>query len=147
MQINVYNQLAGFYEKIWTNPKMKAQHCALYWFLVNQANRLMWPEWFSVPRDIAMNGSKINKRETYYKTISVLVELGLIEYIKSNNQHEAPHFKIISLSRKRDKQGTGTGTTSGTTSGSSRGLAGVPYKDNKTIDIKDNNTIEIKPWW
>lgn len=133
MQINVYNQLAGFYETIWTNPKMKSQHCALYWFLVNQANRLRWPEWFSVPRDIAMNGSKINKRETYYKTITVLVELKLIEYIKSTNQHEAPHFKIIRLSRKGDKQGTGTGTSRG----SSRGLAGEPYKDNNTLKHKD----------
>lgn len=132
MQINIYDQLAGFYETIWSNPKMKSQHCALYWFLVNQANRLRWPEWFSVPRDIAMNGSKINKRETYYKAISVLVELGLIDYIKSTNQHEAPNFKLKRLSRKRvnqgDRQGSGTG--------SSRGLAGVPYKDSNTIDIK-----------
>lgn len=133
MPINVYNQLSAFYETIWCNPKMKSQHCALYWFLVNQANRLRWPEYFSVARDIAMNGSKITRRETYYKTIDVLVELGLIEYIKSTNQHEASHFKLIRLSRKadnhRDKQRSG--------SVSSSGLAANPYKDNKTIINKD----------
>lgn len=133
MQINVYNQLAAFYEKIWSNPKMKPQHCALYWFLVNQANRLRWPEWFTVPRDIAMNGSKITKRETYYKAIKVLEEVGLIEYIKSTNQHEAPHFKLISLTRKRGKQGGKQGSTTG----GSKGPPGAPYKDNNTLINKD----------
>jgi hypothetical protein len=137
VQINVYNQLAAFYEKIWSNPKMKAQHSALYWFLVNQANRQRWPEWFTVPRDIAMNGAKISKRETYYNAVKVLVESGLIEYTKSTNQYEAPHFKLISLSRKRvnqgDKQGSGTG--------SSKGLAGAPYKDTKTLKHKDSCSV------
>ena len=114
---------------------MKPQHSALYWFLVNQANRQRWPEWFTVARDIAMNGSKITKRETYYKAIKVLEDVGLIEYIKSTNQHEAPHFKLIRLSRKRVRQGD--------KQGSSRGLAGAPYKDSK--DNKDNN--EIKAWF
>lgn len=133
MQINVYEQLAAFYETIWCNPKMKPQHSALYWFLVNQANRQRWPEWFTVPRDIAMNGSKITKRETYYKAIKVLEDMELIEYTKSTNQYEAPHFKLKRLSRKRVNQGVKQGSGNG----SSRGLAGVPYKDKNTLINKD----------
>jgi hypothetical protein len=84
-----------------------------------------------------MNGAKISKRETYYNAIKVLVDTGLIEYTKSTNQHEAPHFKLISLSRKRVKQGDKQGSGKG----SSRGLAGAPYKDTKTLKQKDSCSV------
>ena len=78
---HAYNQLSS-YKK------------SLYLFLLNQNNRANWVEWFKCPFDLAMSGSCISSKKTYYKCLNELMEWGLIEYRKGSNNWKAPLIKL-----------------------------------------------------
>src|SRR5690606_10250500 len=80
------------------NPgKVKPTHISLYLFLLNQNNRLMWVEWFKCPFDLAMQGSCIGSKSTYYRNLKELQNFGLIEYKEGLNNYKAPLIRLICL--------------------------------------------------
>ena len=96
MRINGFTQIKAFYS--WTfsnqNKHIKPQHISLYLFLLNQNNRANWIEWFKCPYDLAMTGSCISSKKTYYKCLNDLQEWKLIKYEKGVNNWKAPIIKL-----------------------------------------------------
>lgn len=96
MRINGFEQIKGFYSWAFNNQvlNVRTTHIALYMFLVNQNNRNSWVEWFKCPFDLAMGGSGITNKNTYYKTLNDLQEWNLIQYKKGVNNYKAPLIKL-----------------------------------------------------
>lgn len=98
-RINGFEQIKAFYSWVFDHADngMNPTHISLYLFLINQANRNNWVEWFKCPYDLGMAGSKIGSRNTYYRCLSDLKEWGLIDYEKGINYFKAPIIKIYPL--------------------------------------------------
>lgn len=96
MRINGFEQIKGFYSWVFENQdkNIRTTHISLYMFLINQNNRNNWIEWFKCPFDLAMSGSGITNKNTYYKTLNDLQDWGIIEYKKGVNNYKAPLIKI-----------------------------------------------------
>jgi len=96
MRINGFTQIKAFYSWSFDNQEkgVKPQHVSLYLFLLNQNNRNNWVEWFKCPYDLAMVGSCISSKKTYYACLKDLQEWGLIEYQKGVNNWKAPIIKL-----------------------------------------------------
>lgn len=99
MRINGFEQIKGFYSWVFNNQELgiKPQHCSLYVFLINQNNRNNWVEWFKCPLDLAMAGSCITSKKTYYQCLKDLTQWNLIEYTQGVNNWKAPVIKIKPL--------------------------------------------------
>ncbi len=97
-RINGFEQIKAFYSWVFNNPdKIRPTHISLYLFLINQANRSNWAEWFKCPYDLAMQGACIGNNGTYYKCLDDLQKWGLIEYKKGINNYKAPLINLICL--------------------------------------------------
>lgn len=96
MRINGFEQIKGFYSWVFANQDkdIKPQHTSLYVFLLNQNNRNNWIEWFKCPYDLAMAGSCISSKKTYYKCLTDLCDWGLIGYKAGVNSWKAPLIKL-----------------------------------------------------
>ena len=96
MRINGFNQIKAFYSWTFDNQdkQIKPHHISLYLFLLNQNNRANWIEWFKCPYDLAMTGSCIGSKKTYYKCLNELEEWKLIEYKRGLNEWKAPLIKL-----------------------------------------------------
>lgn len=107
MRIDGFKQIKAFYSWAFNNQDkgVKPQHMSLYMFLVNQNNRNNWVEWFKVPFDLAMAGSCISNKKTYYSCLQDLQEWKLIEYQKGVNNWKAPLVKLeVLLSTSTEPQ-------------------------------------------
>ncbi len=102
-RINGFEQIKAFYSWVFDNADkgVNPTHISLYLFLVNQANRNNWVEWFKCPYDLGMAGSKIGSRNTYYRCLSDLKEWGLIDYEKGINYFKAPIIKLYVLKNEQ----------------------------------------------
>jgi len=96
MRINGFTQIKAFYSWTFENQDkgVKPQHISLYLFLLNQNNRNNWIEWFKCPFDLAMTGSCISSKKTYYKCLNELKYWNLIDYKKGANNWKAPLIKL-----------------------------------------------------
>jgi len=96
MRINGFEQIKAFYSWTFDNQdkQIKPQHISLYLFLLNQNNRANWVEYFKCPYDLAMTGSCIGSKKTYYNCLNDLQEWRLIEYKKGSNNWKAPVIKL-----------------------------------------------------
>lgn len=96
MRINGFEQIKGFYSWVFHNQdkNIRTPHISLYMFLINQNNRNNWVEWFKCPYDLAMSGSGITNKKTYYKCLNELHDFGLIEYKKGSNNWNQALIKI-----------------------------------------------------
>lgn len=110
--MNGFEQIKNFYSWVFNNQDkgITPQHISLYNFLINQNNRNNWVEWFKCPYDLAMSGSCIGNKKTYYKCLEDLQDWKLIQYVKGVNNYKAPLIKIEVLNR------TSTGTATVPTS-------------------------------
>lgn len=97
-KINYFEQIKNYYTFVFNSEKdIRPVHTSLYFFLLNQNNRLGWVEWFKCPFDLGMQGAQINSKNTYYKTLQDLQDLELIKYQRGLNLHKAPKIYIIPL--------------------------------------------------
>ena len=102
-RINMFTQVRKFYSRVFDeNIDLRPTHVSLYFFLLNQNNRVNWTEWFKCPFDIAMTGALINSNKTYYKVLEDLKKFGFILYQKGKNNYKAPQISIIPLDNSTD---------------------------------------------
>lgn len=95
MRINGFEQIKALYSMVFESQyDFKPQHISLYVFLINQNNRNNWVEWFKCPYDLAMAGSCIGSKKTYYKCLNDLMDWGLLKYEKGSNDWKAPKIKL-----------------------------------------------------
>lgn len=96
MRINGFTQIKSFYSWSFSHQELriKPHHISLYLFLLNQNNRVNWVEWFKCPFDLAMIGSCISSKKTYYKCLNELQDWKLIKYKKGSNLWKAPLIKL-----------------------------------------------------
>lgn len=95
MRINGFEQMKAFYSWVFENQdKIKAHHISLYMFLLNQNNRNGWVEWFKCPFDLAMGGSCIGSKKTYYQSLQDLQDWELIQFTKGVNNWKSPLIKL-----------------------------------------------------
>ena len=96
--MNDYFKLVrNFWDFAFDNPeKIKANHCALYCFIVEHCNRLGWKSKFGLPTTMAKDAIGIRSYNTYIQTLNDLVNFGFIKLVeKSTNQYSS---NIIALS-------------------------------------------------
>ncbi|MBN1115792.1 MAG: hypothetical protein JXA77_01200 [Bacteroidales bacterium] len=96
--MNGYELSRSFFDWCFEHPdKIRPNHIALYFFIIEQCNRLGWKEKFGLPTSIAEEAIGIKSYNTYIKTLNDLVEFGFIKIIeKSKNQFTS---NIIALSK------------------------------------------------
>lgn len=100
-RIEIHNQLSCFYSIVFSGEhKFTPQHISLYCFLLNQNNRSFWVEWFKLPFDLAMAGSGLSSKKTYYKCLTDLQTWNLIKYERGQNHWKAPKISIKPLNIK-----------------------------------------------
>ena len=92
-----FKLLRNFWDFAFDNPeKIKANHCALYCFIVEHCNRLGWKSKFGLPTTMAKDAIGIRSYNTYIQTLNDLVNFGFIKLVeKSTNQYSS---NIIALS-------------------------------------------------
>lgn len=96
--MNGYNLSRNFWDFSFENPdKIKPNHIAVYFFAIEQCNRLGWKKKFSLPSSMVMEATSIRSYNSYIKVLNDLIDYGFIELIeKSKNQFTA---NIIALSK------------------------------------------------
>lgn len=92
-----FKLLRDFWDFAFDNPeKIKANHCALYCFIVEHCNRLGWKSKFGLPTTMAKDAIGIRSYNTYIQTLNDLENFGFINLVeKSKNQYSS---NIIALS-------------------------------------------------
>jgi len=128
--MDIYLLMRNFWDFSFENPeKITPTHCAIYFFAINQNNRLGWKEKFGFPSYHCMEAIGIKSRNTFYSAFDDLVEFGFIKIItKSKNQNSAT---IISLAQNLSRQKDSTRTA--------LDLATIRHEDSTdTIDIPRN---------
>ncbi len=97
MALKGYELSRNWFDFCFENPeKIKPNHTALYFFMIEHCNRLGWKEKFGLPTTMSMEAIGIKSYNTYINTFNELAEFGVIKIIeKSKNQYSA---NIIALS-------------------------------------------------
>jgi len=95
--MNTYNLSRAWFNFCFDNPeKIKPNHTAVYFFAIENCNRLGWKEKFRLPSQMAMEAVGIKSYNTYSKTFNDLIDWGFFTLIeRSKNQYSA---NIIALS-------------------------------------------------
>ena len=101
--MNSYELTRNWFDWCFENPeKIKPVHHAVYFFAIEQCNRLGWKEKFGFPSQMVMEAVGIKSWRTYSDALEDLVEWGFIKMIqKSKNQHSA---NVIAIAKKAKAQ-------------------------------------------
>lgn len=97
--MNGYELSRIWFDFCFENPeKIKPNHTALYFFIIEHCNRLNWKEKFGLPTSMSMEAIGMKTYKSYINTLTDLVDFGFIMMIeKSKNQYTA---NIIALDKK-----------------------------------------------
>lgn len=100
-----YSLSRQWFEWCFENPeKVSPNHCALYFFIIEQCNRLGWKEKFGLPMEVAKEAIGIKNFRTYSKTFDDLVAWGFITVQqKSKNQYSATVVAIVKNTKAHTK--------------------------------------------
>ena len=101
-----YELSRTWFDWAFENPeKIKPSHTALFFWIIEQANRMGWKEKFGLPTLHSMELLGIKSKNTYYSSLKDLVDWGFIIIIeKSKNQNSA---NIISISAASNFESAG----------------------------------------
>ena len=96
-ELNSYSLSRNWFDFAFDNPeKIKPNHTALYFFMIEHCNRLGWKRKFGLPTTMAKEAIGIRSYNTYIDTFNDLISFGFVDLIeKSTNQYSA---NIIALS-------------------------------------------------
>lgn len=108
--MNSYELSKNWFNWCFENPeKIRPNHTALYFYIVDQCNRLGWKEKFGLPMQMAKDAIGISNYRTYAKTFEDLTNWGFIQvYQKSKNQHSATVIGIAKNTKAIQKQSQST---------------------------------------
>lgn len=106
--MNSYELSRLWFDFCFENPeKIKPNHTALYFFIIEHCNRLGWKEKFGLPMEMAKEAIGISNYRTYSKTFEDLVEWGfIIVHQKSKNQYSANIIAIVQNTKANTKAST-----------------------------------------
>ena len=95
--MDVFKLSRQWFDWSFENPELiKPNHTALYFFIIEQCNRLGWKENFGLPTTMSKEAIGIKSYNTYIDTLNDLVEWGFIKMIeKSKNQYSS---NIVAIS-------------------------------------------------
>lgn len=104
-KMNGYQLSRQWHDFAFENPDLiKPHHGALYFHIIDQANRFGWKEKFGLPTDIAKETIGVKSYNTYIKTLNDLIDWGFIIMVKKTyNQHRANIISLSSALSKYDK--------------------------------------------
>ena len=128
-RISLFNQVKCFFEIVINGiHPFTPHHISLYLFILNHNNNLHWSEYFGLPFELAMAGSKIGSKRTYYKIMNDLHDWKLIVYEKGKNDFTAARIKVEVLLCTATDTATATATNTGndTAGGPATDTAGEP---------------------
>lgn len=95
--MNGYTLIRNWYDFKFVNSNVKAIHSDLYCYIVDKWNRLGQKESFGLPTSMTMEVLNIGSYNTYKKTLSDLVDFGVLIIVSdSKNQHVS---KVVALSK------------------------------------------------
>jgi hypothetical protein len=105
MAVNGYELSRNWFDWCFENPeKISPNHTAIYFFAIEQCNRMGWKEKFGFPSTLAMESAGIKSYNTYVKTLNDLVSFGFILMIeKSKNQYSANIIALSNFDKALDK--------------------------------------------
>jgi hypothetical protein len=103
--MNSYELSRIWFDFCFENPeKIKPNHTALYFFIIEHCNRLGWKEKFGLPMEMAKEAIGISNYRTYSKTFIDLVNWGfIIIHQKSKNQYSANVIAIVKNTKAHTK--------------------------------------------
>src|ERR1035437_977654 len=80
-----------------SNPeKIRPHHTALYFYCIDQCNRLGWAEKFGLPTDLTQKTTGISDYRMYVRTLNELIEWGFLELLqKSTNQYTCNIIALV----------------------------------------------------
>ena len=97
--MNGYNLSRNFWDFSFENPdKIKPNHIAVYFFAIEQCNRLGWKKKFSLPSSMVMEATSIRSYNSYIKVLNDLIDYGFIELIEKSKMQTrcfSPRFFIV----------------------------------------------------
>ena len=96
-KLNGYDLSRSWFDFAFENPdKISPNHAALFFFAIENCNRLGWKKQFGLPATMAMEAIGIRSYNTYKKVFDDLVEWGFFKLVqKSKNQYSS---NVIALS-------------------------------------------------
>lgn len=100
-----YSLSRKFWDFAFENPhKIKPNHCAVYFFAVEQCNRLGWKDKFGLPTNMAMEATGIKSYSVYKEVFDFLVENNLFECVQySKNQYTSNIIALIEYTKADTK--------------------------------------------
>lgn len=103
--MNSYELSRAIFDYSFENPTvLKPNHFAIYFFAVEQCNRLGWKKQFGFPSSFAMEATGIKSYNTYTKALNELVDLGFIEMVeRSRNQYQSCIIALSKFDKALDK--------------------------------------------
>lgn len=104
-KLSIYNLSRSWFDFCFDNPeKVKPNHTALYFFAIEQCNRLGWKEKFGLPTTMAKEAIGIHSYNTFINTLNDLVSFGAIIMIqKSKNQYSSNIIALSNFNKANDK--------------------------------------------
>lgn len=95
--MNGYELSRAWFNWSFENPeKIKPNHTALYFFIIEHCNRMGWVEKFGLPTEMAKTAIGISNYRTYTNTLNDLIAWGFIILIqKSQNQFSSNIVAIV----------------------------------------------------
>ena len=103
--MDVFKLSRDWFDFSFENPeKIKPNHAALYFFIIEHCNRLGWKGKFGLPTTMAKEAIGISSYNTYINTLRDLCDWGFIKMIeKSKNQYSSNIIAISNFDKALDK--------------------------------------------
>lgn len=103
--MNSYELSRLWFNWCFENPeKIKPNHTALYFFIIEHCNRMGWAKKFGLPTEMAKSAIGISSYGTYIKTLNDLIEWGFIIMVqKSQNQFSSNIIALSNFDKALDK--------------------------------------------
>ncbi len=103
--MNSYDLSRAFINFSFENPtKIKPNHYALYFFAIEQCNRLGWKKQFGLPTTMAMEAIGIKSYNTYIKTFDELEAFSFFKVLeRSKNQYSSNIIELSKFDKALDK--------------------------------------------
>lgn len=138
--MNTYLISKAFFEKIYDIPEAKPPDIALFFYIIDLANRLGWPKHVPLKTDVTLASIKVGNRKTLKRSLENLNNWRIIEIISwAKNQYDATNIvrikcfdiKAKALSKAVQMQSQNTAES-------------LPiYINNKLLNFKPLNNMDI----